>query len=170
MCCRDLSRECRGEVELERHGKIWHHMFYNEFKVGPEEHPVLPTDPKSYRERMTQTRFQTFNVPAMYLATQIVSFASGHTTDIVMDLVTVCPSTKVTLCVTTSFVWLAVFRQSLLTNFTEQEYALIGTEEDCSGFDGETVLHYCGLRHRAQIDRQQEDPRAHTQKHHLCRR
>ena len=57
--------------------------------VAPEQRPVLPTEglvnPKAYRERMTQTRFETFNVPAMNMATQTVLYISGHTTDIVMD-------------------------------------------------------------------------------------
>ena len=83
LCCRDRCRDCRGEVELDRHGKIRHHTFFNELKVGLEEHPVLPTDPKTYRERMTQTRFQTSNVPAMNLAIQTAHV--GNTMDIVMD-------------------------------------------------------------------------------------
>ena len=61
---------------------IWHHTFYRELKDAPEEHPVLPTDPKAYRERMTQTRFETFNVPARIMATPIVLYVSGRTTDV----------------------------------------------------------------------------------------
>lgn len=99
----DEAQEKRGMLLLSfpvEHGvvtnwadmeKIWHHAFFNELRVGPEEHPVLvteaPLNPKANRERMLDILFDTFGVPAMYVQVQAVLalYASGRTTGCVLD-------------------------------------------------------------------------------------
>ena len=70
--------------------KLWHHT-YKELGVQPEEFPVLlteaPTNPAASREKMTETMFEAFRVPALYVANKAVLalLASGRTTGLVLD-------------------------------------------------------------------------------------
>ncbi|XP_019880498.1 uncharacterized protein LOC109608495 [Aethina tumida] len=71
--------------------KIWHHTFYNELRVAPEEHAVLlteaPLNPKQNRERMVEIMFETFQSPKLYIAIQAILalYSSGRTTGVVLD-------------------------------------------------------------------------------------
>jgi actin-related protein len=70
--------------------KIWEHTF-EQLEVDASDHPVLlteaPLNPLKNREKMTEIMFETFKVPAMYVAIQAVLalYASGRTTGIVLD-------------------------------------------------------------------------------------
>jgi len=69
---------------------IWHHTFYNELRVDPQEHPVLlteaPLNPKANRERMVLIMLDGFHVPAVCVALGAVLslYASFRNTGIVM--------------------------------------------------------------------------------------
>lgn len=71
--------------------KIWHHMFYNELRVSPDEHPLLlsepPFAPSENREKSTQIMFETFDCSLLYVALQGVlsMYGSGCTTGIILD-------------------------------------------------------------------------------------
>ena len=71
--------------------KIWHHTFYDQLRVAPEEYSLLltepPLNPKRNREKMCQIMFENFKVGRMYIAIQAVLslYAAGRTNGIVLD-------------------------------------------------------------------------------------
>ncbi|XP_042815354.1 actin-85C-like isoform X3 [Panthera tigris] len=93
----DEAQHKRGELSLQypisratvtnwaNVEKIWHHSFYQVLRVAPEQHPLMVTEPPlntmSNKEKMSQILFETFNVPALYLANLGVLslYASGQT-------------------------------------------------------------------------------------------
>ncbi|CAD8043591.1 unnamed protein product [Paramecium primaurelia] len=71
--------------------RIWHHAFYNQLRVSPEDQAIFlteaPMNPKFNRERMILIMFETFNVPSFYVSNQAVLslYASGRTIGLVVD-------------------------------------------------------------------------------------
>jgi actin len=72
--------------------KVWHHTFYNELRITPNElKGVLLTEaprcPKANREKMVQVMFETFEVNNIYVAIQAVMslYSAGRTTGLVVD-------------------------------------------------------------------------------------
>ena len=112
------------------HGKIQHHSCYNELRVTPEGHPFLATEallnPESNRERMTQTRFETFNVPAMCMATQTVLYVAGRTTELshTVPIYESYPLHHTILCVAGRDL-----TEYLMKNLTDPGYSFTASEE-----------------------------------------
>ena len=71
--------------------EIWHHTFYNELRVAPEDCALLlteqPLNPRANREKTTQIMFETFNIPFLHqcICPVLSLYASGRTTGIVID-------------------------------------------------------------------------------------
>ncbi|CAI7766581.1 unnamed protein product [Closterium sp. NIES-54] len=71
--------------------KLWDYTFNKKLYERPDYHPVLlteaPTNLEENREKMAEMMFETFNVPAMYVAIQAVLalYSSGRTTGLVLD-------------------------------------------------------------------------------------
>ncbi|KAK4664789.1 uncharacterized protein QC763_507660 [Podospora pseudopauciseta] len=70
---------------------IWHHALYHELRVEPHEHPILMEHalftPDTSKEKMTQIIFETFNVPAFYVALNpsLALYGMGRTTGLVVE-------------------------------------------------------------------------------------
>ena len=93
----------RGSLDLKypiQHGvvnewadleSIWRHIFNNELRVDPKEHPVLltqpPLNPVENRERMVKIMFETFEVPSLYIKMQapLALLSTGRMTGCVLD-------------------------------------------------------------------------------------
>merc|ERR1712159_116551 len=73
--------------------RVWHHTFFNELRVNPSDDigcvllTEAPLNAKVNRETITQVMFESFNVPATFIAMQAVLalYASGRTTGVVVD-------------------------------------------------------------------------------------
>lgn len=71
--------------------KLLDHLFMRHVKSSPELHPVLmseaPWNVKQKREKLTELMFETYNIPAFFLAKTAVlsSFANGRSTALVVD-------------------------------------------------------------------------------------
>ena len=99
----DEAYEKRGTLNINhpiKHGiiddwdgieKIWHHCYYDQLRVPPEEHPCLlsesPLNTRENRAKMTELMFDYFNVPNLFISSQAVLalYASGRTTGVVVD-------------------------------------------------------------------------------------
>ncbi|SPP79970.1 blast:Actin%2C cytoplasmic 1 [Drosophila guanche] len=53
--------------------KIWAYSLNSALKVAPDEHPVLPLNPKANCEKLTQIMFEKFDTPSMYQPSRLCS-------------------------------------------------------------------------------------------------
>lgn len=72
--------------------KLWNHIYTNELRVAPEEHPCflteVPLNPKSHKERTAQIMFEKFNVPSFYIhnTATLILYSAGVTSGCVIDI------------------------------------------------------------------------------------
>lgn len=78
-------------INWEDMEKLWHHTFYDELHIVPEDHSVILTEkpmcPRQNREKMIQIMFETFRVRGFFSGIQAVLalFSLGKTTGVVWD-------------------------------------------------------------------------------------
>ncbi|XP_058382156.1 uncharacterized protein LOC131394721 [Diceros bicornis minor] len=122
--------------------KIWHHSFYQVLHIAPEQHPLMVTEPPlntmSNKEKVSQILFETFNVPALYLANQGVFslYASGQTSGTTIEsgegmtyfvpIVEGCPLHQSTIQMDVAGQDLTLYLLQLLT---DSGHSLVGTAD-----------------------------------------
>jgi actin-related protein len=80
----------RGSENWDEWTALVSYVLNEKLNVNPAEHPILFTEPplnsKTNREKVTQIAFETFNVPAFYIANRplLGLYGSGRTTGLVM--------------------------------------------------------------------------------------
>eukprot|EP01083_Nonionella_stella_P242506 845871_1 len=71
--------------------RVWHHTWYNELRIAPEEHGFLMTEspfsPQLQREKTTQIMFESFNVTRFYLISTslLACYSKQSTTGVVLE-------------------------------------------------------------------------------------
>ncbi|MEE6518786.1 hypothetical protein FKM82_030000 [Ascaphus truei] len=70
---------------------LWHHIFYTELSISPEELAILiadaPLSPTTNREKVAELLFENFRVPAMYISHQslLSMYSYGRTSGLVVE-------------------------------------------------------------------------------------
>lgn len=71
--------------------QVWHHTFFNELQISPEEQSVLLTEPPvnsfESRKQILETMFEIFCTPSIYIGNSAVLslYAAGRTTGCVIE-------------------------------------------------------------------------------------
>ena len=87
----ELKSLFESESTREDLERIWHHCYFSELGVIPEQHPVIIIEKRDFspnrRELSMEVMFETFNVPGYYSGIQEVFslFSIGKTTGLVWD-------------------------------------------------------------------------------------
>ncbi|KAM3956899.1 actin [Aphomia sociella] len=90
----ELSHPIRNGqiVHWDNMERIWHHIFYRELKVAPEDRAVIlacsVTTPMEEKIKCCEIFFETLNAPALCVQPQAVlsMYGAGHTTGISVDM------------------------------------------------------------------------------------